>query len=321
MTNIDYRDGVAIGELCAYFPVLAVAVVLAVRHGFGRSSGWLFLIIFSLIRIIGACFQLATINNPTNDSLYIGVAILDSIGLSPLELTSLGLLSRIIASINKSHSTFVQHYHMKAIQIVVMVGLILSIVGGIDASNNLSSTGVYVPQTLSKVAMVLYIVAYLLIVATTIILSFSVSHAEHGEKRLLLAVAISLPFILVRLVYSSISILGNNTDFNTLTGKVTIYLCMALIMELCVVIIYEAVGLTLRKLAQTAPAGAVTVDETYVQAPSKTSQIASTLGQRTIIGRLITSAVGNRDSDVEMQQQQGGRYGRRQARRARRQGY
>lgn len=321
MTKLDYRDGVAIGELCAYFPVLAVAVLLAVRHGFGRSSGWFFLIVFSLVRIIGACFELATISNPTNVSLYTGLAILDSIGLSPLELTSLGLLSRIISSINKSHTTFVQHFHMKAIQIVVMVGLILSIVGGIDASNELSSTGVYTPQPLSKVAMALYIIAYLLIIVTTITLSFSVSHAEHGEKRLLLAVAVSLPFLLVRLVYSSTSIFGNNTNFNVLTGSVTIYLCMALIMELCVVITYEAVGLTLRKLVQTAPTGAVTVDETYVQAPNKASQIASTIGQRTIIGRLITSAAGNRDGDVEMQQQQGGRQARRQARRGRRHGY
>lgn len=321
MTNIDYRDGIAIGELVVYFPALAIAVLLAVRHGFGRSSGWFFLIVFALVRIIGSCFQLATINNPTSISLYTGAAVLQTIGLSPLELTSLGLLSRIISSINKSHSTFIQHYHMKSIQTIAMVGLILSILGGIKASDDLSSTGVYTPQTLSKIAMGLFIAAFVLIVATTIILSFSISHAEHGEKRLLLAVSISLPFILVRLVYSSISLLANTTTFNSVSGNVTVYLCMALIMEVCVVIIYEAVGLTLRKIVETAPRGEVTVDGTYVQGPSKISQIASTLGRRTIIGRLITSNMGNRDGDVEMQQNQGGRRSRREARRARRQRY
>jgi hypothetical protein len=321
MTNIDYRNGVSIGELIFYFPALAIAVLLAVRHGFGRSSGWLFLIVFALIRIIGSCFQLATINDPTSIPLFTGVTILQTIGLSPLELTSLGLLSRIISSINKSHSTFIQHYHMKFIQLIVMTGLIISIIGGIDASDNLSSTGVYTPQTLSKVAMGLFIAGYVLIAGTTIILSFSVSHAEHGERRLLVAVAISLPFLLVRLIYSAISLLANTANFNSLSGNVTIYLCMALIMELCVVVIYEAVGLTLRKIVQTAPRGEVTVDGTYVQGPSKASQIASTLGRRTIIGRLITSGARGRDGDVEMQQQQGGRQSRREARRARRQGY
>jgi hypothetical protein len=320
MTNIDYRSGVAIGELIVYLPALAIAVLLAVRHGFGRSSGWLFLIVFALVRIVGACFQLATINDPTSISLYTGVAVLQTIGLSPLELTSLGLLSRIISSINKSHSTFIQHYYMKLIQTVVVVGLILSIVGGTKAGSDFSSTGVYTPQSLSKVAIGLFIASYVLIVATTIILSFSVSHAEPGEKRLLLAVAISLPFLLVRLVYSSVSIFANTADFNSLSGNVTIYLCMALIMELCVVIIYEAVGLTLRKIETAPPQAEVTVDGTYVQGPSKASQIASTLGRRTIIGRLITSAASNGNDDAEMQQYQGGGHSRRQARRARRHG-
>jgi len=321
MTNITYRDGVAIGELVFYFPALVIAVILAIRHGFGRSSGWLFLIVFSLVRIIGSCFQLATISNPTSTWLYTGIAILENVGLSPLELTLLGLLSRIISSINKTHSTFIQHYHMKLIQIIVMIGLVLSIIGGIDASSNLSSTGVYTPQTYSKIAVGLFIASYVLLAATTIILSFSVPHAEHGEKRLLLAVAISLPFILVRLIYGSISIFANTSDFNSVSGNVTIYLCMALIMEACTVVVCEAIGITLRKLVQTIPSGTVTTDETYVQGPSKTNQFVSTLGRRTLIGRLVTSAMGNSDDGVEMLQQQGGGYSRRQARRARRQGY
>lgn len=317
--TINYRDGIAIGEIIVYFPALAIAVSLAIRHGFGRSSGWWFLIIFTLVRIVGACFQLATINNPTNISLYTGVAVLQTIGLSPLELTSLGLLSRIISSINKSHTTFIQHHHMKLIQTLVMVALILSIIGGINAGEDLASKGVYTPQSLNKAAMGLFIASYVAIAATTIILSFSVSHGEPGEKRLLVAVALSLPFLLVRLVYGSISLFADTTDFNSLSGNITFYLCMALIMELCVVVIYEGVGLTLKKI-EAAPTGHVAADGTYVQGPSKASQFASTLGRRTIIGRLITSAAGNRDGDVEMQQPLGGRRARREARRARRSG-
>jgi hypothetical protein len=317
--SINYRDGIAIGEVVVYSPALAIALLLAIRHGFNRSSGWLFLIIFALARIIGACFQLATINDPDNISLYVGAAILQTIGLSPLELTSLGLLSRIISSINKSHTTLVQHYHIKFIQTIVIVGLILSIIGGTDSSSDRAKTGVYTTQPLSEAAMGLYIAAFVMITATAIILSFSVSHAEHGEKRLLLALAVSLPFLLVRLVYGSISNFANTSDFNPLTGNVTIYLCMALIMELCVVITYEVVGITLKKF-ELPPTSEAVVDETYVQGPSKASQVASSLGRRTIIGRLITSAAGNRDGDVEMQRRHGVIGGRREARRARRYG-
>jgi hypothetical protein len=49
--TIDYRNGVGIGEIIVYVPCLFVAIYLAIKHGLGRSSGWYFLIVFSLARI------------------------------------------------------------------------------------------------------------------------------------------------------------------------------------------------------------------------------------------------------------------------------
>lgn len=290
---VDYQNGVEIGVLVVYLPCLAIAALLTWRHGFGRSSGWLYLIIFALIRIIGACFELATINDPGNLSLYIGYSILQNVGLSPLELTGLGLLSRVISSINRNTNIFLQPRHMKAIQMVVTVGLILGIVGGVSSSNDYVKNGEkIIPGTLSKAGLALFIASFVLIVLTTIILSFSVSHAEPGEKRLLLAVGLSLPFILVRLVYSSMSVFGSNPDFNTVTGNVTILLCMGVLMELAAILIYEAVGITLQKAVNVVPATGDGYEmENGVRTtkdPSVGYRVADTLGRKTIIGRLIT---------------------------------
>ena len=87
---IDYRSGVSILLLIFYLPALATAIFLSVRHGFTRSAGWRFMIIFTLARILCACFQLATINQPQNVSLYIGYSVLIGIAVSPLELVALG---------------------------------------------------------------------------------------------------------------------------------------------------------------------------------------------------------------------------------------
>lgn len=298
---VNYRDGVEIGVLVVYLPLLAIAGLLTWRHGFGRSSGWVFLIIFALIRIIGACFDLATIGDPTNISLYIGYSILQNIGLSPLELTSLGLLSRVISSINRNTTTFIRPYHMKFIQTIVTVGLILGIVGGIDSSNDYAKNGNQIlPGTLSKAGLALFIASFVLIVLATIIVSVSISHAEPGEKRLLLAVGLSLPFILVRLVYSAVSVFGGNRDFSSVTGNVTLLLCMGVAMELVAVIIYEVVGLSLQKAVNVVPAHGEGYEEARrdgyeMENGMRTSkgssvghQIADTLGRRTIIGRLIT---------------------------------
>jgi hypothetical protein len=75
--------------------------------------------------------QLATIKSPTNASLYEGSAILNNIGLSPLTLAALGLLSRLLDSINKSKHAFVQQWWLRMIELIVLVGLILGIVGGV----------------------------------------------------------------------------------------------------------------------------------------------------------------------------------------------
>lgn len=87
---VDYRNGVSILLLIFYLPALAIAILLTVRHGFSRSSGWRFMIVFTIARVLCACFELATINQPRTVSLYIGYTVLIGIAVSPLELVAFG---------------------------------------------------------------------------------------------------------------------------------------------------------------------------------------------------------------------------------------
>lgn len=87
---VNYRSGISILLLIFYLPALATAILLTIRHGFRKSSSWRFMIIFTLARILCACFQLATINQPNNISLYIGYSVLIGVAVSPLELVAFG---------------------------------------------------------------------------------------------------------------------------------------------------------------------------------------------------------------------------------------
>jgi hypothetical protein len=91
--GFDKQAGISVLELLLYIPSLIVAAVVCKRHGFGRSSGWIFTLILCLVRIIGACCQLATLSS-SSKGLIEAVLILESVGLSPLLLATLGLLSR-----------------------------------------------------------------------------------------------------------------------------------------------------------------------------------------------------------------------------------
>ena len=304
MGTITYRDGVSIGLVILYLPALAVAILLSIRHGFGKASGWRFMIIFALARILGACLQLATINSPTNISLYIGADVLLNVAVSPLELTTLGLLIRITNNINKHYHTIIQTWQINIIQLVNLVGIILTIVGGVDAGNDYSKNHSYVPQPLAKAGLALFLVSFAYSLFAAIILSFSISHAEAGEKRVLLAIALSLPFLLTRLIYSSIANYANPKSFNLLTGNVTILLCMALIEELVIVALYLGTGFTLKKVEKPARVQREqgSSDQPIPQGkPSVMSRIGDFLGRYTLVGRLITRNKMRREADVEMQ--------------------
>ncbi|KAF8852290.1 hypothetical protein BDZ45DRAFT_678465 [Acephala macrosclerotiorum] len=315
--TLSYRNGVSIAELIVYIPALFVGIWLAVKHGFRRNSGWLYLIIFCLARIIGPCMQLATISSPKSVSLYTGSAILNSIGVSPIELAALGLLSRLLDSIHKSYNTFLHPRMLQLVQTIIIVGLILGIVGGIDAGNDFEHTGKYHPGTLNKAGTSLLIVSYGLIVLFTIIISFFIKHAEAGEKRLFLAVLLACPFLAVRLVYSGLSTFSTKPRYNILTGDVTIFLCVALIEEFIIVVIFEIVGLTLRKQvkeqhveATRQIASSNSSDPMYVQPGEQkkngAGNVALNIAKKTIIGRVVMGIAGiagsrGEDRDVEMQ--------------------
>ena len=136
---------------------------------------------------------------------------------------------------------------MRLAEILITVGLILSIIGGVDAGTQYGKTGIYRPQTLSQVGLGLMIAALALLILTTLTLSKSIHNAERSERRILLAVVASLPFLLVRTIYSALAVFANSRKFRLFGGDVTTLLCMALLQEAVVVVLYEGVGLTLKK--------------------------------------------------------------------------
>lgn len=312
--TLTYHNGISIAEIIIYLPALALAIFLALHHGLGRNSGWLFLITFCLARIIGPCMELATINNPTDISLYTGFSILQSIGLSPLQLATVGFLSRVTDSMNKSH--YINTRIFKFVELIILIALILGIVGGINSSDSFYKTGVYHAGPLSKVGTALFVVSWVAIVVITATISCLISHVRQEEKRLLIAIIISLPLLLIRLIYSIMSTFTDNKNFNYRSENITVLLCVVIIEEIIIVIVYEAIGLTLREIPQQGTFDTyAAVDQ---QAPNLKSAheqpIIKTKAQatrativgglkHTIIGRLVLRFTRGRNSrDFEMQQ-------------------
>lgn len=87
-------ESIAIVELVVYPLVLIAILFVLVRHGLKAQAGFIFLASFTIVRIIGASFRIAATKNPTESNLT-WAAILQSLGLGPLLMSTSSLLKRV----------------------------------------------------------------------------------------------------------------------------------------------------------------------------------------------------------------------------------
>ncbi|KAI9801425.1 MAG: hypothetical protein M1825_003405 [Sarcosagium campestre] len=253
---IDYRSGISIFEILLYSPCLIVALWLALRHGFGRNSGWIFLVLFTLVRLVGSSTQLISISNRSKNVAITDI-ICQSIGLSPLILVCVGLLSRANDSSGNLHyKKIVPPIIFRIISLLSLIGVILCIVGVTDSTGSVNGN-FGKPAIQTKVGVMLFLLAWFVLCLLLGVITLHISKIELGERRLVLAVAVSIPFLFVRLIYSVLSVYSENEHFNPLTGSVTVKLFMAILEELVVILTCLAVGIMLRVIPKSEKSAAV----------------------------------------------------------------
>lgn len=112
--GLDARGDISAAELAVYVPLLFISIVLVARHGFSR--GWIYLLLLAIstsylseplylypdvlteieVRIIGASTHIASeLSTTPNTNLHIIYGIMESSGISPLLLSSLGFLGTV----------------------------------------------------------------------------------------------------------------------------------------------------------------------------------------------------------------------------------
>ncbi|KAN0108044.1 hypothetical protein V8E51_007786 [Hyaloscypha variabilis] len=274
-------EGIAIAEICVYIPVFFLTVAIVFRHGFKRQSGWIYLAIFCLIRIIGAIFKIRSAIHPFNITDLEWASILSSVGLSPLLLASLGLLKRITDLVTQTiapqgdpeagantqwagrgkrgagglvgkivarrvNATSRRSRVIQIAQLPIVIGLILCIVGGTDAVSSSVGTASKGP-TFTKAGVVIFLVAYVLLASLLAITLRDVGEAPDGERRLYWVLVAAIPFLGVRLLWSLIAVFGKDQKFKLVGGDPWINLGMAIIEEFIIVVMYTATGFTLDK--------------------------------------------------------------------------
>lgn len=134
---LTHRQILDIVILAYYAIAFILSLWLVVKHGFARQIGCFYLALLAILRLIGAGTGYASINHPASQELLETSVICTSIGISPLLLALLGILSRINNGMNGYRLSY---NWSRIIHIPVIVGLILALVAGTKQFSSNSST-------------------------------------------------------------------------------------------------------------------------------------------------------------------------------------
>jgi hypothetical protein len=234
MAALRYGAIVNIVTLIIFFIYLVVSLYLIIRQGLGRSSPWIWLTLLAICRLAQVSLDLAATtifpeNYAANTSLESGVAILTSMGLTPLFMATSSLLNATTRPKGRR-----MQWILLMVHIPLVLSFILIVAGGIDPDSRDGPT--FAATEATKAGVSLYLACFVVLIWATTVISARLYLADSEEVKILTTVVLSLPFFVVDVVYMMCFAFEqwspNDFDgwehmrFNVISGTVTIQLCM-----------------------------------------------------------------------------------------------
>ncbi|KAH9921456.1 uncharacterized protein B0H18DRAFT_956651 [Fomitopsis serialis] len=275
--HLDPRGDIAVAEIVMYLPVLFVSGSLVAKHGITRRAGWIFLLILSIVRIVGGATQVAAEQNPSNITLDIVSYTLTSAGVSPLLLATIGFLATVCQR-TLSDDPLISR-GLRIMSLICTIALILAIVGGVDIGNAKTAADLNKGADLRHAGAILFAVLFGSIFLLHMRCWSEMSNIMKARRTLLKSISLALPFLLVRVVYTVLSAFAPSTQsisasgvvssttsdstlakFSATTGSWVIYLVMSVLMEYAAVMVYLVAGTRIRLQDDTDYVKSATVD-------------------------------------------------------------
>lgn len=132
---------------------------------------------------------------------------------------------------------------IQCIHIGATVSLILFIFGATRETSNDSSkhsSGKVMIKAGLLVLVLIYTILFLLAAKS----ASEFSKVPAGEKRILIAVLVAIPLLAVRILWAILSVFTDISTFSSTNGSAAARVCMAILEEFFIVVMYTFVGLT-----------------------------------------------------------------------------
>ncbi|KAI0886924.1 uncharacterized protein GGS22DRAFT_119063 [Annulohypoxylon maeteangense] len=248
-------SGLPVALLIIYLTLSLPTIYIAIKHGLkhGVIIGWFFLFIFCTLKIVSSALEL-------KDATSSGAALVSSIGLSPLLAAICGTLHESrVHLLPKSRRPFDKQY---LILFHILVSTAIALVA--SGASKLSNTTIPPEQMkknlgLVKGGMVLLLLSWIsLAIITLATFQHALSQGSEklaavgGGKKLLLAVAFSIPFLGIRVLESMIYFFTQNPLLNPVSGSVGLRVGLQIIEEIIVALSLITAGILTRNIDATA---------------------------------------------------------------------
>ncbi|KAI0358995.1 hypothetical protein OH77DRAFT_1493955 [Trametes cingulata] len=258
--SLDARGYISIVVIIIYIPILLAGIILSLRHGFARKDGWVTLVLLSIVREAGAVTRILSENDPTNTTYPTIYGVLETAGMSPLLVATLGFL-RMTAQYGLDQRPMMATGH-KLVTIVAGLALFLAVFGGTKVGNAKSQSDLDTGNTLRHASSVVFALVYAAIVFLTVYCWQNKQMIMKYRRKLLLAITITLPFLAIRVLYGILGSFASATiairdghavpiapgdsglsKFSPQSSSWGLYLVMLVMAEYITVLTYAVIGI------------------------------------------------------------------------------
>ncbi|KAJ6049465.1 uncharacterized protein N7446_007204 [Penicillium canescens] len=222
-------NALSVAELAIYIALAFPTVYLIIKHGRQGLLGWLFLLIFCTLRIIGGALAINS-SSPTAN-------IISSVGLSPLLLATSGILHeariyRIACLDQKIEWALSLFYH-----IFVVGGVALTAAGSAKLQKH--QQPIEKAENIVKAGIVILAICWAALVPGTVFSFITPARKRAGGRAgtvLLATIAFALVFIGIRVLYSLVYLCTQKQYLSPTTGSLAIRVILGFLAELIAVV-------------------------------------------------------------------------------------
>ncbi|KAK7977158.1 hypothetical protein PG988_004648 [Apiospora saccharicola] len=228
----------AIVQIVFYAPMVPIMLYVGIRAWkYGPRRAWFPAMVFACVRLVGGALDLASKNDPKNNSLITATIILLNLGLVPL-------IMPLEASFpeSKSKKRFIDVNRLLLLAAVAL----LSTAGGFTGDPEMANT----QSILSKVAYFEFVVVLLALIAMAAWLNFwRRDRIQDGQIIYIQWLLIASPFLCIRAVFGVISVFeaaGANiltSVWSPMFGSALLFSLMALLPEYIVLCVFVYLGI------------------------------------------------------------------------------